>query len=75
MQGMQYSVNMQGMQHSVNLQGMQYNVNVQGMQYFISRGLVRDSALEIAQFIHGTDSLTRDKVRHDSILETVRLSS
>lgn len=35
----------------------------QGMQYFISRGLVRDSALEIAQFIHGTDSLTRDKVR------------
>ena len=44
-----------------------YSVNMQGMQYFISRGLVRDSALEIAQFIHGTDSLTRDKVRQDSL--------
>lgn len=35
----------------------------QGMDYFISRGLVRDSPLEIAKFIHGTDSLARAKVR------------
>jgi len=41
-----------------------FNSNAeQGMAYFISRGLVRDSSLEIAKFIHGTDSLARAKVR------------
>merc|ERR1711962_1845895 len=31
----------------------------QGMKYFISKGLVADSATEIAKFIHGTTSLAR----------------
>jgi len=35
----------------------------QGMRYFISRGLVADSATEIAKFIHGTTSLARAQVR------------
>ena len=33
------------------------------MRYFISRGLVADSATEIAKFIHGTTSLARAQVR------------
>jgi len=41
-----------------------FNSNAeQGMLYFISRGLVEDSPLEIAKFIHGTESLARAKVR------------
>jgi len=41
-----------------------FNSNAeQGMAYFISHGLVDDSSLEIAKFIHGTDSLARPKVR------------
>ena len=32
------------------------------MGYLISKGLVRDSPLEVAKFIHGTGSLARDKV-------------
>ena len=35
----------------------------EGMNYFIQRGLVTDSALEIARFIHGTSSLRRSRVR------------
>ena len=34
----------------------------QGMRYFISKGLVADSATEIAKFIHGTTSLARAQV-------------
>jgi len=41
-----------------------FNFNAeQGMNYLISRGLVRDSPLEVAKFIHGTESLARAKVR------------
>ena len=32
------------------------------MRYFISKGLVADSATEIAKFIHGTTSLARAQV-------------
>jgi len=37
----------------------------QGMRYFISRGLVADSAAEIAKFIHGTTSLARAQISHN----------
>lgn len=44
------------------------------MRYFISRGLVADSATEIAKFIHGTTSLTRAQVGMWIVLKMKRCS-
>ena len=49
------------MQHT-DFQRFTSLLKFQGMRYFISKGLVADSATEIAKFIHGTTSLARAQV-------------